>query len=119
MIMDERWVFVINNALKCFSFLIMILSVFSSHSLSENEQEKNEIKMLLLQYAIKNVLEHRKFFGEDCAPMKKLQTIHKNAVLRPFDILKDCPSCPEMVVVPSGEYQMGAEYDVRIENHFF
>src|ERR1044071_4857679 len=28
--------------------------------------------------------------------------------LRPFDLFKECPVCPEMVMVPSGEFMMGA-----------
>ena len=29
--------------------------------------------------------------------------------LKPKDIFKDCPDCPEMVVVPAGEFMMGSE----------
>ena len=27
---------------------------------------------------------------------------------RPGDVFRDCPSCPEMVVIPAGEFQMGS-----------
>jgi formylglycine-generating enzyme required for sulfatase activity len=29
--------------------------------------------------------------------------------LRPKDIFRDCPECPEMVVIPAGEFMMGSE----------
>ena len=31
--------------------------------------------------------------------------------LKPGDSFKDCPDCPEMVVVPAGEYLMGTSSD--------
>jgi formylglycine-generating enzyme required for sulfatase activity len=31
--------------------------------------------------------------------------------LKPKDTFKDCPECPEMVVVPAGEFMMGSPAD--------
>ena len=31
------------------------------------------------------------------------------------EVFRDCPECPEMVVVPSGSYQMGSRRTRRVE----
>lgn len=39
--------------------------------------------------------------------------LSSHAVLKAGDSFRDCPQCPEMVVIPAGEFMMGAE---RFEN---
>ena len=35
----------------------------------------------------------------------------ENAALRPMDHFKECEFCPEMIVVPAGQFSMGAHED--------
>jgi formylglycine-generating enzyme required for sulfatase activity len=36
---------------------------------------------------------------------------------RPGDVFRDCPECPELVVVPAGSFQMGSRYDHEAPVH--
>ena len=33
----------------------------------------------------------------------------QEAILKPKDIFKDCPDCPDMVVIPAGKFLMGSK----------
>jgi formylglycine-generating enzyme required for sulfatase activity len=39
------------------------------------------------------------------------------AAYRPGDVFRDCPDCPELVVVPAGSFQMGSRYDHEAPVH--
>ena len=41
------------------------------------------------------------------------EAARKRALLRPGRVFRDCPECPEMVVVPAGSYLMGSPHDEK------
>ena len=49
-----------------------------------------------------------------CVVDKPLPPAHSSSSrYAPGDILRDCPECPEIVVIPAGSFQMGSDSDGR------
>ena len=46
--------------------------------------------------------------GEDAARVEAPRLAQRDAALAPGAVFRDCPSCPELVVIPAGEFQMGS-----------
>jgi formylglycine-generating enzyme required for sulfatase activity len=46
--------------------------------------------------------------AQDSKPVSEVLTPEKERTLQPKAIFKECPKCPEMVVVPAGEFLMGS-----------
>jgi hypothetical protein len=46
--------------------------------------------------------------AQDSKPVSEVLTPEKERTLQPKAIFKECADCPEMVVVPAGEFMMGS-----------
>ncbi len=46
--------------------------------------------------------------GEEAARKRAAEEERKRAAMRPGRMFRDCPECPEMVVVPAGSFTMGS-----------
>lgn len=42
------------------------------------------------------------------APVQPMVGVYGDAARKPGDVFRDCPQCPEMVVVPAGSFMMGS-----------
>ena len=57
--------------------------------------------------------EERRRAEEEAARKRAAEEARKRAALRPGRVFRDCPECPEMVVVPAGSFMMGSPRSER------
>jgi formylglycine-generating enzyme required for sulfatase activity len=62
----------------------------------------------LRKHAVASPVPHSKSSPTHCQGVETL-VANERKCLSPKDSFRDCPACPEMVVVPAGEFMMGSE----------
>lgn len=84
----------------------------------EAQREEDESELLALEAKEKKETERKAREAAERAraaieEQKREEAERKRALLRPGNIFRDCPECPEMVVVPAGSFLMGSPSSER------
>ena len=70
--------------------------------------EKAEAERLAREAAVRERAAREAREREEAARRAREEEERKRALLRPGRVFRDCPDCPEMVVVPAGSFMMGS-----------